>query len=76
MHIIHNEKGLNVYSAYCYYSYCGTKCVKLIYGSTLKEVAVLCLVYYMLTASVASMCGREQLLLHSNHVFVTGVKRN
>jgi len=37
---------------------------------------MLCLVYYMLTASVASMCGREQLLLHSSHVFVIGVKQN
>jgi len=50
--------------------------VKLIYGSALKEVTVLCLVYYMLTAIVASMCGREQLLLHSNHVFVIAVKQN
>jgi len=59
-----------------YYSYCGTKCVNLIDGSALKAVTVLCLVYCVLTAGVASMCGREQLLLHSNHVYVNGVKQN
>jgi len=76
MHITQNEKGLNIYSADCYYSYCGTKCVKLIYGSALKEVTVFCLVYYVLTASVTSMCGRDQLLFNSNQDFVIGVKQN
>lgn len=72
MHNTQNKKGLNIYSADYYYSYCGTKCVKLIYGSALKEVTVFCLFYshYVLTANVASMCGRDELLLHSNQVFV------
>jgi hypothetical protein len=76
MHITQYEKGLNIYSADCYYSYCGTKCMTLIYGSALKEFTVLFLVYYMLAASVANMCGRVQLLFHSDHVFVIGVKQN
>ena len=50
--------------------------MNLIDGSALKAVTVLCLVYCVLTAGVASMCGREQLLLHSNHVYVNGVKQN
>jgi hypothetical protein len=39
---------------------------------------LLCLVFvsYVLAASVANMCGRKQLLFHSNHVFVIGVKQN
>jgi len=65
MHITQNEKRLNIYSADCYNSYCGTKCVKLIYGSALKEVNLFCIVYYVLTASVASICGRDQLLKNS-----------
>jgi hypothetical protein len=68
-HYPHLEK-LNIYSADYYYSYCRIKCVNLIYERLSKKLLCLVFVSYVLAASGANMCGRKQLLLHSNHVSV------